>query len=378
MIPRRATLLVCICLVSDCAWGNRLAAEDLVTLRGTQVEQIWAPAGGALVRFRFVDDEINPLNFEVTPDLEQPRTGEPPLRGHFVCLDRWGAPSAAEATRGVPFHGEAPRIVWKTDRPPSREAGKVSAQMSCVLPLAGLRVRRTIDLDEQGSVALVSEQVTNTGSLSRIYNIVQHPSIAAPFLNDGTLVDSNAAAGFVQDGPLPGGDSPRELWPRVKIGDERADLRRFREETGSGARHDVSSFVFGDQETYGWVTACSPQHRLLVGYAWRVANYPWLNIWRYSQEGKPAARGLEFGTTGYHQPFPILVRQGRILNRPLFEPLDADETATKSYLCFLARIPADFAGVASVRLDQKSIVIRERDKDDPRTVEISNNLSLTP
>ncbi|GIS63485.1 MAG: hypothetical protein CM1200mP2_57100 [Planctomycetaceae bacterium] len=67
--------------------------------------------------------------------------------------------------------------------------------MECRLPLAGLSVVRKITLARNSGVALISETVVNDRKLGRIYNMVQHPSIAAPFLDDSTLVDSNATRG---------------------------------------------------------------------------------------------------------------------------------------------------------------------------------------
>src|SRR5262249_52937940 len=154
-----------------CCVGRLASAEEFLTLRGRQVEMEWAPAGGALVRLRFLDNKTNPLNFEITPAIERPRDTEPILRGHFLCLDRWGAPSATEAAHGMPFHGEAPRVHWKIDRQPEPVGTTVVAAMSAELPMAGLRVRRKIVLDEAGSVALVTERVTNTNRLGRVYNL---------------------------------------------------------------------------------------------------------------------------------------------------------------------------------------------------------------
>src|SRR5262245_30274465 len=354
--------------------GSFASAEEFLTLHGGQVEMEWAPAGGALVRMRFLDNETNPLNFEITPAIERPRDNEPILRGHFLCLDRWGAPSATEAAHGMPFHGEAPRLHWGIDRKPEAVGNTVVAGMSTELPIAGLRVRREIVLDEAGAVALGTERVTNTNRLGRVYNLVQHPSIAPPFLNDGTIIDSNARQGLVQDQPVPAARDAAAVWPNVRLGSENADLRRFRTETGKGAQHDVCSFIFAEGESTGWVTACSPAHRLLLGYVWRTADYPWLNIWRYRQEGQVAARGLEFGTTGYHQPFAVLVRQERIFGRKLYEFLDADEAMTRSYVCFLAKIPDGFEGVSDLSLSGGAIRLRERRQVEPRTIELPTHL----
>lgn len=73
-------------------------------------------------------------------------------------------------------------------------------------------------------------------------------------------------------------------------------------------------------------------------------------------------RGLEFGTTGLHQPFSVLARKGQIWERPLFEYLDAGQSMVRRYLCFLLRVPKDFAGVESLGLEQGKLVLRERER----------------
>ena len=78
------------------------------------------------------------------------------------------------------------------------------------------------------------------------------------------------------------------------------------------------------------------------------------------QDGKPLARGLEFGTSGLHQPFPVLVSKPRILGRPTFAYLDAGESATRVYTAFLMKVPRDFAGVNQVLYRAASIVVQER------------------
>jgi hypothetical protein len=72
------------------------------------------------------------------------------------------------------------------------------------------------------------------------------------------------------------------------------------------------------------------------------------------------ARGLEFGTTGLHQPFPVLVKKGRIFGQPLLDFLDAGESHTRSYIGFLSKIPAGYAGVASVTRLAEEFILVER------------------
>ncbi len=121
---------------------------------------------------------------------------------------------------------------------------------------------------------------------------------------------------------------------------------------------NVVSYVI-DQDA-GWATAATASKGLLIGYIWKTSDYPWLNFWRNAQDGKPLARGLEFGTTGLHQPFPVLAEKGRIFGRLLFRYLDAGASETRRYLAFLLEIPQDFAGVASVERDGATLKVTER------------------
>jgi hypothetical protein len=69
---------------------------------------------------------------------------------------------------------------------------------------------------------------------------------------------------------------------------------------------------------------------------------------------------LEFGTTGLHQPYGILVAKGRIFGRPLFGYLDAGGTVKKSYAVFLVKIRQDYKGTAAVIYKGGRLVLRER------------------
>jgi hypothetical protein len=350
--------------------ATQTMADDMIVLRNNTAQLSIALGGGGIVEFRFIEGDVNPLNWEVSPELERKPKDKPYPRGHFLCLDRWGAPSSAEEKNGIPFHGEAPRIVWKDFKQTNQMSQKRFAEMGCDLKLAGMRVKRRIRLDETEAIFSVTEEVTNIKKLGRIYNMVQHPSIAPPFLDETTLVDSNAEYGFVQDGPIPESSKSAARWPKTEIRGRTIDLRQFKNSSSDTSEHDVSSFMFNESDEFGWVTASTPRTRLLIGYIWKTQDYPWLNIWRYLYKGRVAARGLEFGTTGYHQPFGRLVRQGRILDRPLYEYIDAGQTIKKSYFGFLASIPNDYEGVASVNYGGSRLVLVERRKNSPRTIKL--------
>jgi hypothetical protein len=307
-------------------------------------------AGGSIGDFHLRDSGLNPLRWAT------PAPGHTGIQGfgHFLCLDRWGAPSDAEGAQGMPYHGEASHVSWNVVRDTAEQDGAFEAQISASLPKAGLSIRRTLRLARKEAAFSVREEITNDRALGRIYNAVQHPTIGPPFLDESTLVDCNGRRGFAQGRPMPNPEEPSADWPQAwNQNGQQVDLRRL----AADPHPNVVSYTL--DTTHGWVTAATPAQGLLIGYLWKTADYPWVSLWRDVREGRPAARGLEFGTTGLHQPFPILVKKGRIWDRPLFEHLDAGETTTKSYTVFLCRIPKDFAGVESIQVKPNQLRLRE-------------------
>jgi|GEM_PF-113024 len=322
-----------------------------LVMEGEAARLVVDVAGGSIGDFRLKDSELNPLQW-ATPAVGQTAiTGF----GHFLCLDRWGPPSDAEGARGMPYHGEAAHVEWNIAREATKQNGVIEGEMTALLPKAGLSVRRIIRMASNAAVFTVREEVTNVNPLGRIYNAVQHPTIAPPFLDESTVVDCNGRKGFAQGGNLPNPEEPSFFWPQA-LNQEGAliNLRRLTNDPNP----NVVSYCI--DEPYGWVAATTAAKGLLIAYVWKAADYPWVSLWRDVRNGKPAARGLEFGTTGLHQPFPILVKKGRIWDRPLFAYLDAGETTARSYTAFLCKVPADFAGVESMKVAKGRMILTER------------------
>lgn len=331
--------------------ASLVQGRESVVLQNTDARLVIDLAGGSLREFRFIEQRNNPLNW----GQPQPGNTAPKVMGHFLCLDRWGPPSESEGANGMPYHGEAGRQVWQVNEDVHEHDGIAHTTMSASLPLAGLNVIRSLQMAPRQAVVLIHETVTNENKLGRPYNMVQHPSIGPPFLTEETIVDANGRKGFAQGGALPNPEEPSFYWPQALNQDGQSiNLRHLH-----GDHHpNVTSFTI--DESVGWVTAATPQQGLLIGYLWPTSDYPWLDIWRNSRDGKPNARGLEFGTTGLHQPFPILMEKGRIFGRRLFEYLDAGESTTKRYAMFLLTIPNDFQGVGQLRLTSEAIQLTER------------------
>lgn len=310
-------------------------------------------AGGSIGDFHLKDSaaDLNPLRWATPAPGNTSITGF----GHFLCLDRWGPASEAESAKGMPYHGEAAHVEWNIARDTANQNGILKAEMTALLPKAGLSVRRSIRMSTKSPLFAVREEVSNVNALGRIYNAVQHPTIAPPFLGETTVVDCNGRKGFAQGGTLPNPEAPSSTWPQaLKQNGEAIDLRHLTNDPNP----NVVSYTIDDE--YGWVTGTTAARGLLIAYVWKTADYPWVSLWRDVREGKPAARGLEFGTTGLHQPFPILVKKGRIWDRPLFAYLDAGETTARSYIAFLCKVPTDFAGVESINVTKTRLTVRER------------------
>lgn len=318
--------------------------------------------GGSFVDFHFRDTQLNPLVW----NNEGP-SAEPRQMSHFLCLDRWGWPSEAEMRNGMPYHGEAALVEWRVEQQPALLAGCIRARMHAHLPLANLDVRRWIAFGADGAFFTVTEQVTNRNRLGCVLNMVQHPSIGPPFLEECTVVDASGGRGFVLAAPKPDPEQRSAHWPyALDRNGQPVDMRYLKDD------HDPEVVAYAVDSELGWATAANAARGLLIGYLWHTAEYPWLNMWRRAREGKPFARGLEFGTTGLDWPHAELVRKGQIFGRPLVVFLDAGEVVTKSFTCFLIRVPSDYAGVGSVARVGEKIVVTERDRENPRRLTISS------
>ena len=55
--------------------------------------------------------------------------------------------------------------------------------------------------------------------------MVQHPTIAPPFLDEHTVVDSNGTRGFMQSSPLPDPETWEVKWPYASEKGAQVDVR---------------------------------------------------------------------------------------------------------------------------------------------------------
>lgn len=319
--------------------------------------------GGAITDFHLKDDAVNPLTFAFSKEEmpENNRAGAP-YQGHFLCLGRWGPPSAGEIKSGMPHHGQAANISWEVmpqgpkgipveGRLPAEPAlagrGGSSLDMQANCPLEELKVSRTLQMDSRNPVYAADERVTNTGALGRLYNMVQHPTLGHPFLDHATIVDCNATEGFNQlehDHP----EKEALRWPYGKHPAAVPAALNLR--TPDKPYHSVFSFIVDKRDEYGWISAYAPRYQLLLGYIWRRRDYPWIHVWQDWKGDRIRYRGLEFGTAGLHQPFGGIVNSGRLglFGEKTAAWIDAGETTGRRYLSFLFKTDGPVQGVRKI------------------------------
>src|SRR5437870_13645617 len=107
-----APLLLSALLVH--AQQNKTDDAHALIMDGKAARLVISLKGGVIKEFRLQGGGRNPLH----------------SLGHFLCLDRWGQPSAAEAKNGMPFHGEASQVEWHVLRPPEKHEGAIEAELA--------------------------------------------------------------------------------------------------------------------------------------------------------------------------------------------------------------------------------------------------------
>ncbi len=345
---------------------NAIAQPSELKLETKGAKVIFSLQGSSLKEFTSSQTPVNPFSWKLKPE-EMPgpnRASGYVFQGHFLCIGRWGAASEAEQKKGIPHNGEVNTLNWEVVSPPSEAKGILNAKTLCKLPKERMEVVRNLNLSSNSPVLKVEETVTNTADLGRIWNMVQHPTLGPPFLENNSLIDCNAGPGFDQRTPYNRLDKEAFFWPKGKLTDGPIDLR-----TVSDDRGYVTTHLIPESEELGWITATSPATGQLVGYIWKPNEYPWLNVWHYKKDGKPFAQGLEFGTCGLGQPYKLLVENSvTFLGKPMYTWIEAGEKVSKSYLLFQIPMPKDFAGVQSVKISNGQIILTERTANNPRVL----------
>ena len=254
------------------------------------VNPLWIPPWQSIEPSTY-DRERNP---EYGADAESKLLSG--LMGHNLCLDLWGSPSPEEAAAGMTVHGEASILPYDISSSGHELAAK------CFLPAAQLQFERRVRLE--GERVQIAETVENVSVLDRPIAWTQHVTLGPPFLEKG-LTQFRAPGTKARS--LEGQDFDWPLKPRA--GSNVEDLRVLTSAPASGGFDTV---LINPRHDRAFFFAFSPSSRVLFGYVWKRADFPWLGIWEenYNREHPPwnrrtLTRGMEFSAS----PFPESRRQ---------------------------------------------------------------------
>lgn len=340
-----------------------------VLLTNGAVELTVLKHGGSLASIVLVGDteRNNPMWDALRADRER---GRPERQaggtGHFVCVDGFGPPSAAEAAAGMQGHGEAHRLPWSIAFA-GMEKGDSVLRQTVALPRVHEVLQREVRLKPGENVAYVRSSLTSLLDFDRPINWAEHATIGSPFLERGvTVVDmsANRALTRPRSAPPSGGRKHRLVgnkdfdWPLAPAGAGGVvDLRAAPLDSNS---LDHTGHLMDPAREWAFVTALHTKKRLLLGYLFRTSAYPWLQTWEnYPREGM-LARGLEFGTQAFDRPRRETVAQGRLFGQLLYRWLPARGRIEAAYLLFWTRVPEGFQRVDAVQWSGGKLRIEDR------------------
>jgi len=317
---------------------NRRAAQ----IENNGIRLTVTAEGGHIAEILHKQSGVNPLWIPPWPSIEpsiwnrdkHPEYGEDAeskllsgIMGHNLCLDLFGAPSPEEAVAGMTVHGEASILPYQI----SFSDHQLTA--SCFLPTAQLQFERRIKLD--GALILITETVENVAILDRPIAWTQHVTLGPPFLEKGV---TQFRAPGTKARPL-GTDHDFE-WPMKPVGGGLAeDMRVFTNATASGG---FDSVLLNPQHERAYFLSFSPRTKVLFGYVWNRADFPWLGIWEENngREHPPwnrrtLTRGMEFGTSPVPESRRQMIDRHSMFGVPGYRWLPAKTKARVAYSAFI-------------------------------------------
>jgi len=285
------------------------------------------------------------------------------IAGHSVSFDQFGPPSPEETAAGLTTHGEAPCARWK--RLPSTNS--TTLRYGCTLPEADIEFTRSIALENTSAVIYCEEQARNLSSYDRPICWNEHVTFGPPFLDASTLFDMPATlskvcpAQYSQRNPLQA--DAHFLWPHApRKGGGQVNLRTGPE----GSFGHYTAQLLDPAVEIGYISAANPRQGLLVVYAFRRSDFPWVGNWQESSNrqaapwrGRTVCRGLEFSTTPFAIPRRETLDRGPLFDERTYRWLPAKSTETVRFVILLFAIPPDFAGVASLQIRRGRAMLTE-------------------
>lgn len=329
-----------------------------VSIENEQLRVTVLVEGGHIAELLHKASGVNPLWTPIWPSLEPSQFdpakhgatygthGESKLlagiMGHNLCMDIFGGPSKEEAEAGLTPHGEASILPYSVHS----DGGVLHQHVT--LPMAQLQFERWIRL--HGSIAVIEESVHNLAGVDKPTAWTHHVTLGPPFLERGkTLFRAPATRSRVYEEDFageygfmkPGADFD---WPNVPL--KRGgtlDLRVYPDSEASGG---LTTHLMDPHREQAFFLGWSPASKVLCGYAWNRADFPWLAIWEENHgrkqapwNGKSLTRGMEFGVSPMPESRKQMIERGSLFGVPAYRWIPARGTVKVRYCAFV--VPAE-------------------------------------
>ena len=263
------------------------------------------------------------------------------IMGHNLCLDLFGGPSPEEASAGITVHGEASVNPYEIDGASDR------LTMRTRLDAAQLAFERRITLE--GDRIRIHETVENLSALDRPIAWTQHVTLGPPFVEHGrtrfelTATKSKTFEESFGETFAPGAEFE---WPFARsTGGRHIDLRTYTDAPSSAG---FTTHLMDRRRPDAWFAAWSPKSRVLFGYRWKRADFPWCGIWEENQyrqqppwNGHTITRGMEFGVSPIPESRRKMIDRANLFGVPTYRWIPA---RTRLEVDYEARITTSETG----------------------------------
>ncbi len=286
--------------------------------------------------------------------------------GHFVCVDGFGPVSPEERAAGLEGHGEAHRQQCEVLFAGVR-GGAAQVSLRATLPVVQEIFTRTFTLRAGEQVVTVDSELESLLGFDRPVNWAEHATVGSPFLEPAvTVMDLSGSRAQTRPYAEPARGALRRrlesgadfTWPLAPALDgTTADLRFAPTQLDT---LDHAAILIDPARRLGWVTVLHPGKRLLVGYLFRRAEYPWLQYWGHHPASGKLARGLEFATQPYDVPRREAIGLGSLFGAPSYRWLPARSKIGSRFLLFYTQTPEGMRKIDDVRLEDGRLVIEDR------------------
>ena len=328
--------------------GRRAAAIENQLLRVTVLQE-----GGHIAEIFDKETGINPLWTPPWRSIEPSAYGPgvhaeygagvegrllAGIMGHNLCLDLFGGPSDEEFAAGITVHGEGSVAAY--------EVGESDGALTlrARFPLAQIAFERRIELRER--TVRIHESVENLTACDRPIGWTQHVTLGPPFLEKGvTQFRASATRSKVLESEFGADERLRNAaefdWPLAKLrdgGDE--DLRVL---TGAEASCAYTTHLMDPAREHAFFAAYAPAARLVFGYVWKRADFPWMGIWEENHSrthapwnSRTLTRGMEFGVSPMPESRRQMTERRELFGVPAYRWLPAKARLEAEYCVVIA------------------------------------------